>query len=177
MEHAWAKRDDHQEQQSDSGVEFPADGRIQTGLARRADEGQCKASSIKLYRLSRTPDRAHFANHSVEEDIQPTSDGVLGGILPRLESVAMVEEMCRLPVIEGLVAILNGRIRSSESIGYEKHVEGHIQREIEYGWPWPATTTRISIGNIVNCSDESDVPGVIARSSLRLSGNIDIPPS
>jgi hypothetical protein len=48
----------------------------------------------------------------MDENVRPASDAVLWRVFPRLEAVSMGEIMQGLPVIESLVAVLNGGIES-----------------------------------------------------------------
>ncbi len=59
----------------------------------------------------------------MERDIEPTSYGERGRVLPSLQSVAMAEVVCRFPVVEGLVAILNRGKQGGDGVGDQKNVE------------------------------------------------------
>lgn len=43
----------------------------------------------------------------------------------------MAEVMRRLPEVEDLVAILNGGVQRSETVGEETQIQGDVQREVE----------------------------------------------
>ena len=60
----------------------------------------------------------------MEGNVQPAADGVVGRVLPCLQSVAMAQIVCRLPVVKCLVAVLDGCEHGSNQIGGKEEVEG-----------------------------------------------------
>jgi len=57
-------------------------------------------------------------------DVQPAPDGVVGRVLPRLETVAMAEVMGGFPIVESLVTVLDRREQCGYQIGNQESVEG-----------------------------------------------------
>ena len=55
----------------------------------------------------------------------PASDCVDGGVFPGLKTVAMIEVMGRLPVVEYLVAIMDWRVEGGDEASKEDDVKGH----------------------------------------------------
>lgn len=60
----------------------------------------------------------------MESYVEPASDGILGRVFPRLQSISMAHVMYRFPVIESFIAVLDRRIYSCKEIGSEEDVEG-----------------------------------------------------
>lgn len=59
----------------------------------------------------------------MKRNVKPAANGIIGRILPGLEAIAMGEVMGRLPVVEGLVAVLDWGKQSSNHAGSEKEIE------------------------------------------------------
>lgn len=57
---------------------------------------------------------AHVAHEGVKRNVKPAANGIIRGILPGLEAIAMGEVMGWLPVVERLVAVLDWRKQSSD---------------------------------------------------------------
>lgn len=76
-------------------------------LAAGANHGQDNAKTEKGdLRI----DREDAGKRCVHGDVQPASKSVLRSILPGLATIAIQKIMCRLPVIENLVAVQNWRL-------------------------------------------------------------------
>ena len=60
----------------------------------------------------------------MESNIEPASDGIVGRILPRLQAVSMAQVVCRLPVIEGLIAVLDWGEQGGNDVCSQEDVEG-----------------------------------------------------
>lgn len=57
-------------------------------------------------------------------NVKPATDGIVGRVLPRLQAVAMAEVVCGLPVVEGLVAVLDRGEEGGKEVGAEEDVKG-----------------------------------------------------
>lgn len=64
------------------------------------------------------------SNQSMDGNIKPTPQCIVGGVFPRLQTISTAHIMCRLPVVEGLVAVLYRRIEGCEEIYCKKYVKG-----------------------------------------------------
>lgn len=146
MEHARAECYDHEEQESDSRVQCPANSRVQSRLAGCAHKGECESNGVEINCLALRKPGAYFSNQRMQADVEPTPYGILGGILPRLQSIPMIKIMRRLPIIEDLVAILDRSIGRRYTIGNKTDVECHVQRKVESRWCWPGLSFR-QLGN------------------------------
>lgn len=62
MEHARTECYDHKEQESDSRVECPANGRVQSRLTCCAYEGEGESNGVELSCLALRKQGANFAN-------------------------------------------------------------------------------------------------------------------
>lgn len=133
MEEPRTERDDQQEEHADPRVQRPRNGRVQPGLTRGAHKGENGADDIELRRLTRGPYGAHFADGRVEENVEPAADAVLGGIFPCLSSVAMLKIVRWFPVVEGLIAVLDGCVGGSETVRDEEDVKRYGQWDVEGG--------------------------------------------
>jgi hypothetical protein len=60
----------------------------------------------------------------MQAGISPAANGVFGRVLPRLESIAMVEIVGGLPVVEDLITVLDWGEDSSRKIGSCEETEG-----------------------------------------------------
>jgi hypothetical protein len=69
----------------------------------------------------------------MEGEVCPTPYGILGRILPGLQTIAMLKVVCRFPVIEGLVTILYWSIKSGEGIGDKEDIESADRLNCEGG--------------------------------------------
>jgi hypothetical protein len=77
-------------------------------LAEGAGKGEQVAEEVELSHLSRVRQQtAYVGADGMDGDVQPAADGIVGRVLPRLQAVAMTKVVCRLPVVEGLVAVLD----------------------------------------------------------------------
>jgi hypothetical protein len=63
----------------------------------------------------------------MQAGVSPAPDRVDGRILPRLEARAMAEVVGRLPVVEDLVAVLNGREEGCQQVWREEEQESNRQ--------------------------------------------------
>lgn len=63
-------------------------------------------------------------DYGVQGDIEPAADGVVGRVLPRLQAIAVREIVRGFPVVEGLIAVLNGRKEGGDQAGSQEDVEG-----------------------------------------------------
>lgn len=59
----------------------------------------------------------------MQADVQPAADRIVGRVFPSLQAVAVGEVVCRLVVVEGLIAVLNGREEGRDDPGSEEAVE------------------------------------------------------
>lgn len=64
----------------------------------------------------------------MNQDVSPATDAEFGRVLPGLQAIAVSQVVQRLPVIEGLVAVLNRCIRCRKEMGDEAYVEGDVER-------------------------------------------------
>lgn len=60
----------------------------------------------------------------MKRNVKPAANGIIWGILPGLEAIAMGEIMGWLPVVERLVAVLDWREQSSDQACSKEEVEG-----------------------------------------------------
>lgn len=127
MEHARGECDDHEEEKADAGTQGATDGGVETGLASSTHQRKEASDHIKLCRLAAECKRSDFTHHSMCRDIQPASDRVDRGVLPRLKPVSMIEIMCRLPEVEDFITVLNWCVESCNHIGDDAKVECDIQ--------------------------------------------------
>src|SRR5690242_6841586 len=63
----------------------------------------------------------------------PATDGILRRVLPGLQSIAMIEIVRRLPIVEDLVAVLDWCKESSYDVGGREDIEGNYRLELEGG--------------------------------------------
>lgn len=84
MKYAGAESHNQEEQHANSWIKGSADGCIQPCLASSAKGSQNEPSHVEFCRFTPSEKRADLRNDCVESHIEPTSDGVFGGILPRL---------------------------------------------------------------------------------------------
>jgi hypothetical protein len=145
MVHARAEDHSEDEEECHAGVKCPRYDRVQTRLACRADKGQDGAQEVELCNLclgkrkATQWEEAQLDDERVESRIRPAPDGILGRVLPRLQSIAVVEVVRRLPVVEDLVTVLDGREKGSGNIGSGEDVEGNDGLELEWRflrWSW-----------------------------------------
>lgn len=66
---------------------------------------------------------AKAADEGVKCDIEPAANGIVGRVFPRLQAVAVREVVRRLPVVERLVAVLDGRKGGGDQVGDEEDVK------------------------------------------------------
>jgi hypothetical protein len=59
----------------------------------------------------------------MEGKVGPTSNGILGGVFPGLQPIAMTNVMRRFPIVERLVTVLYRRTKSCKYVGPKKDVE------------------------------------------------------
>ena len=67
---------------------------------------------------------AEVGADGVDGDVEPAADGVVGRVLPGLQAVAMAEVVGGLPVVEGLVAVLDRGEEGGDGVGGQEDVEG-----------------------------------------------------
>lgn len=121
MEVAGACAQCQNKEEANARVHGAADDLKKERLAERADSGENIAYKVELAYLGRLrQDTSEAGNGGMQADIQPAADGIVGRVLPGLTSVAMGEVVCGLPVVVGLVAVLNGRKYSPEDVCCEK---------------------------------------------------------
>lgn len=77
-----------------------------------------------MYLVRARQQSSEAAGERVQGDIQPAADGIVGRVLPRLESVSVRQVMGRLPIVEGFVAVLDRRKGGGNQVGDEKDVKG-----------------------------------------------------
>ena len=125
MEVARRHGQDHDEEQANTRVHGAAHGAPQHGMAHGAGKRKRVAHKVELGDLVGTREEAPQAtDDGMETDIEPAADGILGRVLPRLEAIAVAEVMRWFPVVEDLVAVLDGRKGGREEVGREKSVKG-----------------------------------------------------
>lgn len=59
----------------------------------------------------------------MDANIQPASDGIVRGVLPSLKPITMAQVMGRFPIVEGLIAVLDGRKQGGNHVCTQKHIE------------------------------------------------------
>lgn len=125
MVHARTKEDNHLEEDGRTWVDGPGDGRVQFGLAQGADQSKHQAEEVELanFAIHKRQQSPQLDDRSMEACIGPTADGIVGRVLPRLQSIAVIEVVRRLPVIEDFITVLNWRADSSSHIGCQKKVK------------------------------------------------------
>lgn len=124
MEITRAYDGDGEKKKADPSVECYAHSLEHDGLTNGTYKGQAVADEVEfrnLGGLGQYP--AHVAHDSVKRNVKPAANGIIGRILPGLEAIAMGEVMGRLPVVEGLVAVLDWGKQSSNHAGSEKEIE------------------------------------------------------
>ena len=72
----------------------------------------------------------------VEASIRPAADGVDRRVLPRLESIVMVEIVGWFPKVEHFVTVLDGTVEGGDYMADQKDIEGHDGRELEWSLFW-----------------------------------------
>lgn len=114
-----------QEEDANSRVQSKADHAEEPDLAEGTDEGEDIADKVELGNLGRMGKQPpEVADHGVEEDIGPAADGELGRVLPSLEAISVGDVVGRLPVVEGLITILDGCEECREKACRKEGVEG-----------------------------------------------------
>jgi len=125
MKVAWRGNGGEQEEEADSRVQGEADHAEEPDLAEGADKGEDIADKVELGNLGRMRKQApKVADDGVEEDIGPATDGKFGRVLPSLEAIAVGDVVGRLPVVEGLVTVLDWGEERREKACRKKGVEG-----------------------------------------------------
>lgn len=125
MEVARAQDQGQDEEEADARVQGQTDGAPHEGLAEGAGGGQEVAEEVELGDLGRVRQQAaEVGADGVDGDVQPAADGIVGRVLPGLQAVAMAEVVGGLPVVEGLVAVLDGREEGGDGVGGQEDVEG-----------------------------------------------------
>ncbi len=112
VEEARAEGNNHQEYDPYPWVKDSRYGRVQSNLGCCTNEGQDDPQRIKFQNFAASEKASNFGWNGVDENVRPASDAVLWRVFPRLETVPMGEIMQGFPVIESLVAVLNGGIES-----------------------------------------------------------------
>jgi hypothetical protein len=67
----------------------------------------------------------------MKRHVEPASDGVYRRVFPCLQTISMIQVVCRFPEVEDFVAVLNGREKGCKAIRDETQVESNVQREVE----------------------------------------------
>lgn len=115
---------DHEEQPNPR-IEGEAQYAEQQYLAESTDEGHDVSDEVELGQLGGLGKKPSNVSHDgVNGNVQPAPDGVVGRILPGLQSIAMGEVMGRFPVIEGLVAVLDGGEEGRDQVGGQENIKG-----------------------------------------------------
>lgn len=131
MENARTECNDHQVDDSNSGVQRTGDDREQARFGSSTDKCQEGSKEIEFKARRPAQEIAQLSRNGMDDDVEPAPDSKLRRVLPGLESVSMIEIMQGLPVIEHLIAILNGCISCSKDMRQQAQVESNIQRQIE----------------------------------------------
>lgn len=125
MEVARAKDQGHDEEDTNTRIERQADGSPHQCLAEGACKRQDISDEVELGRLGRSREEAaDVARDSMERDVEPASDGIIGRVLPGLEAIAMAQIVGRLPVVEGLVTVLDRSEGSGDKVRDQEDVKG-----------------------------------------------------
>lgn len=104
-----AEYEGHHEEKAYARVKSDANSGEKHGLAECADEGENISHKVELSQLSRMwEDATDAGNNGVSGNIEPASYRISGRILPCLETVAMGQVMSGFPIVEGLIAVLDG---------------------------------------------------------------------
>lgn len=122
-----ARTDDcgNEEEEADPSINRRAHGQIHEGLAEGAQERQHVAHKVELGNLVRPRhDPPRVPSERMEGDIEPTSDRVVGRVLPRLEAISMGKVVRRFPIVEGFVAVLDRGEQGRHDIRGEEEEEG-----------------------------------------------------
>jgi len=125
VEAAGAEDQGQDEEEADARVQGQTDGAPHEGLGEGADAGQEVAEEVELGHLGRMRQQtADVGAEGVDGDVQPAADGIVRGVLPGLQAVAMADIVGGLPVVEGFVTVLDGGEESGDDVGAQEDVEG-----------------------------------------------------
>jgi hypothetical protein len=148
MVHTRTKHHGEDEEKCNAWVEGPCDYRVESCLAHSTDGRQKGTQEVELCGLRSSKTEEPKRHHSEPDDqrmdasVRPAADCILRRILPRLKSIAMVQIVCRLPVVEHFVTVLNGCVQGRYNIGCSEDVEGDDRLELVrrlhgfHGWSW-----------------------------------------
>lgn len=67
----------------------------------------------------------------MQRDVSPRADGILRGVLPGLEGVAMIQVVRWFPVVEDFVTVLDGAIDGCNNMAGEEDIERDQWRNVE----------------------------------------------
>jgi hypothetical protein len=97
---------------------------------------------------------AEIATDSVDGDVQPAADGIVRRVLPGLQAVAMTKVVGGLPVVEGLVAVLDGGEERGDDVGGQEDVEGRdgLDGEGVFDGPWRGSVWRHGVARWTHAS-------------------------
>ncbi len=125
VEVARAQNQGQNEEETDARVQGQADSAPHEGLAEGAGGSQKVAEEVELGDLGRVRQQAaEVGADGVNGNVQPAADGIVGRVLPGLQAIAMAEVVGGLPVVERLIAVLDGREEGGDGVGGQEDVEG-----------------------------------------------------
>lgn len=115
MEHPGAGGGEDEVEQADAPVDGLGDGGVETRFGAGAEEREEDAQAVELVGLGQGGEEEgeRARREGVEGDVGPAADGVLGGVLPGLEAVAVGEVVGGLPEVEDC----GGGVRGGETGG------------------------------------------------------------
>jgi hypothetical protein len=124
IKHTRTERNDHQIDDSNIRIQSTRDDREQPRFSSSTNDSQKDPQKVKLQPLRPGQDIAQLSRNGMNDNVEPAPDREFGRVLPRLKPVSMVEIMQGLPVIEDLVAVLNGCVSCGKEMGQQAQGEG-----------------------------------------------------
>lgn len=102
VEHPRAGDGEDEVEETDAAVDGLGDGGVETRFGAGAEEREEDAQAVELVGLGQggSEEGEGARREGVEGDVGPAADGVLGGVLPGLEAVAVGEVVGGLPEVE-----------------------------------------------------------------------------
>lgn len=109
MIHAGTGDHNKREEDGNSRVEGPCNSRIEACFAEGTHQPEHKPEEVELgdFGANERQEAAELDDDCMDAGVCPAADCIVGGVLPSLQAISMIEIMCGLPVVEYLVAILD----------------------------------------------------------------------
>ena len=126
MEETGAGGCDEQIDDGDAIVYARSDEKAEKCITQHAYKSEDDAEEVELSSLGQGDKGqlvAKVYDSSVEKDVEPGADGVLGRELPSLQAVAMIEVVSGLPEVEHFVTILDWGVYGCEETGHQEEGE------------------------------------------------------